>query len=349
MKKRKGIFLAITLAAALLFVVGAFLESSAWARAGGSRSFGSRGSRSYSTPARPSTPSPSRPATPGPGVGAPGRGYPGSAPATGGWFSRSPFAQGLAGGLAGGFLGSMLFGGRGYAVPGGGYAPGYGGGYGGGGIGLMDIIILAAIGYFLWRFFKRRRMQAADNVYYSEVTSYSTPEPQPYYTNPPQETFPAYDELDAGLAQIAQYDPSFTEEGFKELAQDLFFRIQAGWMNRSLQGIENLLTPQMAQYFSEEFEAMKQKGTINRLENIAVRKVEPTEAWQEVGKDYLTILFTANLLDYTVDDKSGQLVAGDKLNPVKFEEFWTFTRDSGNRPWKLSAINQPGETVPSYN
>jgi predicted lipid-binding transport protein (Tim44 family) len=88
---------------------------------------------------------------------------------------------------------------------------------------------------------------------------------------------------------------------------------------------------------------MLDKGRINRLENIAVRKVEPTEAWQEMGREYVTVLFTANLLDYVVDDKTGDVVEGDKLNPVKFQEFWTFSREMGAPSWKLSAINQVDE------
>ena len=71
---------------------------------------------------------------------------------------------------------------------------------------------------------------------------------------------------------------------------------------------------------------MKQQHIIDSLENIAVRKVEPAEVWQESGRDFITVPFTANLLDYTVDDRSGEVVDGDKLNPVKFVGFWTFSR-----------------------
>ena len=74
---------------------------------------------------------------------------------------------------------------------------------------------------------------------------------------------------------------------------------------------------------------------------IAVRSVDPTEAWQESGRDYITVRFYANLLDYTVDEKSGEVVSGSKTDPVKFEEYWTFTRAVGNNPWQLSAIQQP--------
>ncbi|MGO9017941.1 MAG: TIM44-like domain-containing protein [Syntrophobacteraceae bacterium] len=31
---------------------------------------------------------------------------------------------------------------------------------------------------------------------------------------------------------------------------------------------------------------------------------------------------------------------GDELNPVKFQEFWTFSRDVGSHQWQLTGINQ---------
>jgi predicted lipid-binding transport protein (Tim44 family) len=344
MKKRKSLYFPVVMAIILFFGLLTLVESSAWARAGAGGSYGSRGSRSYSAPSTPSSPSPSRPYS-GPGS-VPGAGsYPGAGnrPSSG-WFSGSPFLQGLAGGVAGGFLGNMLFGG------GGGHAAGGMGGYGGGGIGLFDIIILGLLLYFGYKFYKRWRLQKEGTSFYGDVVSpriespYGTTRDGSLGTS--QDSFAAYgDDLERGLDQIRRIDPNFNEESFKELVQDLFFRIQAGWMNRSLEGIDNLLTAEMSEFFKNEFEAMKQKGRINRLENIAVRKVEISEAWQETGKDYVTVFFTANLLDYTVDDKTGQVVEGDKLNPVKFQEFWTFCRDIGSSRWQLSAINQVGEPV----
>jgi predicted lipid-binding transport protein (Tim44 family) len=68
--------------------------------------------------------------------------------------------------------------------------------------------------------------------------------------------------------------------------------------------------------------------------------VEIAEAWQEGGEDFITVRFLANLLDYTIDEHNGDVVSGSRIEPVKFEEYWTFTRQVGSPPWKLSAINQ---------
>lgn len=320
----------------LLFSATVFLESTAWARAGGGRSMGSRGNRSFSSPQMPSSPSP--------GATSPGRNSLSGTPAqpSGGFFSRSPFLQGLAGGLAGGMIGSLLFGGMGHAAS---------GAAAGGGIGFLELALIALLLYLAYRFFKRRRMQYETAGGYTvntgaafqreELPSQDWGEQR--RLGQPQEHALDDGDLRRGLDHIKQYDPMFDLEGFKETAQDLFFRIQAGWTNRSVDGIEGILTPEMADFFNGEFAAMRQKDIVNHLENIAIRKVEPAEAWQEAGKDFITVRFTASLLDYTVDAASREVVDGSKIVPVKFLEYWTFCRDVGTARWQLSAINQVEE------
>ena len=321
-----------------LFVFGmvTVIESSAWARAGGGGSAGNRGSKSFSSPQMPSNPS-----SGSTGLSTPGRNPQPGGPTqpSGGFLSRSPFLQGMAGGLAGGMIGSLLFGATGHASPGG-VVPG--------GIGFFEIALLALLLYLAYRFFRKRRSQNAPLLgYYADEGS---PRADAFSVYPRTGTqcgsipapapAPGYGELGRGLDHIKRNDPTFREDAFKETVQDLFFRIQAGWTNRSLDGIESILTHEMATFFRREFESMRQKGLINRLENIAIRKVELAEAWQEAGKDHVTVLITANLLDYVMDAATREVVEGDKLNPVKFQELWTLCRDIGSARWQLSAINQ---------
>lgn len=332
----KKMHLLLVFSTLFVFGMATFIESSAWAKAGGGGSAGSRGSKSFSSPQMPSSPSPGSP-----GMSTPGRNPlpTGSTQPSGGFLSRSPFMQGLAGGLAGGMIGSLLFGGTGHASP---------GGVAGGSIGFFEIALLGLLLYLAYRFFKKRRVQNAPvSAYYSDggspqpgaSLSYLQTETQ-YGSIPASAPAPGYGELGRGLDHIKRSDPAFEEDRFKDTVQDLFFRIQAGWTNRSLDGIEGILTDEMATFFRREFESMRQKGLINRLENIAIRKVELAEAWQEAGKDYVTVLITANLLDYVVDATTREVVEGDKLNPVKFQELWTLCRDIGSARWQLSAINQ---------
>jgi predicted lipid-binding transport protein (Tim44 family) len=303
---------------AVLFLSITVLELNAHARAGGSRSMGSRGTRSYSTPATPPSQAipPRQQATPAPA--------PGTVPQQqqSGGFMRN-MAGGLLGGIAGGMLGGMLFRSLGMA----------GGGMGGGGIGIFEIILLAGIGYLIYRFIKSRR--AADS---------STPYAQGGSVSPIAGEYsggqPAGQDVETGLGYIRQMDPSFDEQRFNDQVMDIFFKIQGSWMNRDLSPVNGLLTDEMRRIFQEDLDRLIRDRQVNRLENIAVRNVEVSEAWQESGQDFITASIYANLLDYTTDDTSGAVVSGSKMEPVKFEEYWTFTRPVGNNPWRLSAINQ---------
>ncbi len=237
----------------------------------------------------------------------------------------------MAGGLVGGMLGGMLFRSLGF---------GGGGGMGGSGIGLFEILLLAGIGYFIYRIVKSRREAAESSQTYYNQSSYGQGGYQQPVQAAPQSYEPEPGDVAAGLAHIRQMDASFDENRFNDNVMDIFFKIQGAWMNRDLATVTSLLTDEMRRVFQEDIGKLLADKKVNRLENIAVRSVDVVEAWQESGQDFITALIYANLLDYTTDDTTGQVVAGSKTDPVKFEEYWTFTRPVGNNAWKLSGIDQ---------
>ncbi len=302
----------------LLFV----LQIDSFARVGGGRSSGFRGSRTYSSPTRTAPTSPS----------APSRSYqqpttPSQQPSGGGFF------RGMMGGLVGGMLGSMLFRGLGFGGT---------GGWGGGGIGLFEILLLAVILYLVYRFIKKRREQAVENTYYQSgaygATGAATSEAYGggYASGASNQAM----DTEAGLRYIRQMDPYFDEARFQDACMDSFFKIQGAWANRDMSSVRSLLTDEMHRTIQGDADKLRADKQINKLDNIAVRTTDITEAWQESGKDYITVRFYANLLDYTVDETTGQVISGSKSDPVKFEEYWTFTRPVGSNPWQLSAIQQ---------
>jgi predicted lipid-binding transport protein (Tim44 family) len=314
-----GIILVFTLA---------LVSSEVWARAGGGRSGGSRGSRTYSAP-RTQSPgvSQSQRSTPAPSPGLMGNQ---ARPSTG-----SPFLRGLAGGIAGGFLGSMLFSGLGHGAMGGG-GWGGGGGIGGSGLGFLEIILIGVLIFIIFRFIRNRKQEAPGQT----MNTLYTPPPDQPETFYPNNQSPDQD-VETGISHIQSMDQNFDPMAFKDWVQDLFFKIQAAWGNQDLGPVSSFLTDQMRGIFSQDLEEQKAGNRVNRLENIAVRSVDITEAWQEEGKDFITILFYANLLDYTMDKTSGAVISGSKTDPVKFKEYWTFMRPVGGRgTWQLSAIQQ---------
>jgi predicted lipid-binding transport protein (Tim44 family) len=241
------------------------------------------------------------------------------------------FMRGLAGGIVGGLLGGMLFRSLGFA---GGMGEGFGGGFG-----MMDLLLLAGIAYLIFWFVRRKRAaeEAPATAYSSQMSA------DAYGSGAPSATLDApswQQDRDRGLGHVRQMDPGFDEAAFREMCTDRFFQVQAAWMRRDGDKLRPLLTDEMQAVFAKHIDAAKAKRQINKLENITVRSVELTEAWQEQGQDYITARILANLLDYTVDEATGNVVDGSDSAPVKFEEFWTWVRAVGRPDWRLTAIHQ---------
>lgn len=250
-----------------------------------------------------------------------------AAPAQGG----STFSRGLMGGLLGGAIGGMLFGSM--------------FGAGGSGMGILPLLLLGGVAFFLYRRFAAKR-QAGFQTYQQN----QQPQSQPGMfgsgfgtsAQPPPMSAPEIggNLLEEGFDQIRENDRDFDPSYFKEVASDVFFQVQAGWMRRDLDSYRHLLGEQLAGEYAGHFEEMRSKGHINKLESIAVRNLEIVQAGSDNGEDFVTVLFSANLLDYTVDDKSGELVDGSMTQPIKFNEEWTWARPVGTQDWKLEGIKE---------
>lgn len=240
------------------------------------------------------------------------------------------FGKGLAGGLIGGALGGMLFGSM--------------FGAGGSGMGLLPMLLLGGVGYYLYRWFTRGNRPSP----HSQQGGFQgfpgqTGAAQPRMNTDIMRDAPppppgAAMTVEAGLAEIRRTDRGFDVSHFKEVASDVFFQVQAGWMRRDLDAYRHLLGSELAGEYAAHFAEMREKGVINKLESIAIRGVEIREAGSTGGEDFVTVLFTANLLDYTVNETTGELVEGSMTAPVKFAEEWTWARPVGTDNWKLEGI-----------
>ncbi len=252
---------------------------------------------------------------------------PSAAPAAGGGFGR-----GLMGGLVGGAIGGMLFGSM------------FGGG--GSGMGILPLLILGGVAFFLYRKFAKARQSAGDAAHAPHARQGVQPSSifgggtGNLSQTPPAPPVIGGNLVDDGIRQIMETDQNFNSTYFTEVASDVFFQVQAGWMRREIESYRHLLGEQLAREYEESFVEMHKKGHINKLESIAVRGVEIVQAGSDGREDFVTVLFTANLLDYTVDDKSGELISGSMTVPVKFQEEWTWARPTGSQNWKLEGIKE---------
>jgi len=308
--RRSSSFIAAIAVAAL-----ALAPSLADARAGGGSSFGSRAGRTYSAPpstnTAPYTAAPmERSMTPRAAPSTPGYGSPAPmSPAFGGR-SGSGFGSGLLGGLLGVGLGSMLFGG------------GLFGGSGGlGGMGIISLLLQAALLFFgirwLVRRFANRQPAMAGGPSFARMQQTSGPAPTG--------ARPAQPSLQIGKPDYEAFDR-------------LLHEVQAAWSAQDLNALRAVATPEMVGYFGEQLAQQASRGVRNTVTHVKLEQGDLSEAWSEGGREYATVAMRFSSLDVT-RDSAGRVVDGDVTLRSMATELWTFMRAPGGQ-WILSAIQQ---------
>ncbi len=229
---------------------------------------------------------------------------------------------GLAGFALGGLLGSMLFGGM-------------GGGFGG--IGLLELVLIGGAIFLVFRMLRGRAGARPEPAYAGAGAYGSSDRGWSSGSGAVMEAPPGESDLDRGVGHIRSMDAAFDPAGFADWAKGTFADVQVGIARRDLSAVQERLTPQEFGRLQAQCDQLRGARRTNRIEQVQIGRAEVTEAWQESGQDWVTVYFAVSLVDYTVDDSTGAVVEG-ATTPVDIQEYWTFTRPVGPKPWRLSAI-----------
>lgn len=139
-------------------------------------------------------------------------------------------------------------------------------------------------------------------------------------------------------------DLEFDVNRFIDDRVDDFYRVQNAWSDCELTALSSRLDPRLFREMTRECQELRRRGVINHLENVVVREAELVDAWKESEAEYATVRFNAYAIDYTFNPRTQKILAGDPSYPIKFEEYWTFTRSTrgrrGEHPWMLTSISQ---------
>lgn len=296
-------------------------------RMGGGGSFGSKGgySRGYSAP-------PSQPGSPGStGASAQSAARPmnqqqTAAPGTmaqqrPGMFSG--MGWGLGGLMAGGLIGSMLF--------------GHGGmGWGaGGGIGMLDMLLLGLVVFFVFRLLRRRSPAAgaADQSVYAPSDARAraeqswghlrsggqggSPSPSGGFGVAPAAAEPAGPAVPEG----------FNVQEFLEGAKTVYARLQHSWDRRDLDDIALFTTPEVLSEIRRQAAADPQPSKTELL-LVNARLLE----FREDARDtVVTVLFDVLMREDAAEDR-----------PRQVREVWHFSRPTADLSvnWRLEGIQQ---------
>ncbi len=236
--------------------------------------------------------------------------------------SRRGGLMGLLGGLAlGGLLGALFFGG---AFE---------------GINFLDLLVLAGLGFLLYKLLASRRQPAAlagagpARGAAAAAQQRASTEAETGATSRPFETDLLFGRARAGAgpAQAGAPPAGFDEGQFMAGAERAYRALQSAWDSGDLEALRGLTTPAM---FAELERQLRELPPQGHTEIFALRP-ELLEVREEDGVWRAAVLFDAELRE--TDDRSGRPLA-----PRRVREVWHFVRPAGaDRPtWYLDGIQQ---------
>jgi predicted lipid-binding transport protein (Tim44 family) len=299
-------------ALALVAVLGAgamVTADFAEARGGRGGSFGSRGSRTFNTPPVTRT-APNQAQPMQKSMAQPGRPTAGAATqaARGGMMRNL-----LLGGLVGAALASLFGAGMLANVLG----------------FLLQGLLIAGLVFLVISFFRRRN--AANEPALARAGA-AGDRPAPGQA--------AYRQSAANLGTQAP-DLAITGDDYNAFER-LLKEVQLAYANGDVNALGDRVTPEVLSQFARELDENKRRGVSNDLSEPVLLQGDLAEAWREGSSEYATVALRYEIVDATVDVKTGSVVDGSTTEPQEVTELWTFHRPTGSRAdkWELSAIQQ---------
>jgi len=122
----------------------------------------------------------------------------------------------------------------------------------------------------------------------------------------------------------------------------LLKEVQLAYANGDVNTLGERVTPEVLSQFARELDENKRRGVSNDLSEPKLLQGDLAEAWRESSGEYATVAMRYEMVDATVDVKTGRVLEGSTTEPQEVTELWTFTRPAGARAdkWELSAIQQ---------
>lgn len=122
------------------------------------------------------------------------------------------------------------------------------------------------------------------------------------------------------MPEYLQLDPEFDEERIKTLMANLYVQMQDTWHAKDISSLRPYMTDAFYSQMDRQLDQFRKMGRTDFTENIAVLNVSLRGWRQASGMDYVTVALNSRITSYTLDDRTGEVLSGDRKRE-KFMEY----------------------------
>lgn len=184
--------------------------------------------------------------------------------------------------------------------------------------GLLEILLIGGILFFLFRRFSQKK-QAQQYQYATGGHPFS-------------------DQAPASSAEpLRSPGVNINDDFIKDIARKTYTMLQEAWSRGDLSTVKNLMTDRMYTHLQDQLRELKEQGLRNVVEVVYFESADVVETDEEGDSKVVVVQIHALLRDYTVD-RNEKIVEGSKDTPVDAREYWAFLGKALD--WKLDDIKQ---------
>ncbi len=111
---------------------------------------------------------------------------------------------------------------------------------------------------------------------------------------------------------IRKKDPNFSADDFVTFSKQVFIDIETAWCNRDMTPVRPVMHQNLFNTTQRQVEDKIKQGIVYHYENIAINTAYLTSFVRDKDFEYLTVYLNARMIDYQVDEKTGNIIRGDK-------------------------------------
>lgn len=128
---------------------------------------------------------------------------------------------------------------------------------------------------------------------------------------------------------IQAEDPLFNKAEFLTWAGDMFVKLQYAWADRNLEAVRYFVTPELYEQTNNQVQRYITNKQINKLERVSVNISRLYSFEHQGDRDILRIVLESKMVDYIVDETTGNIIRGDQATNVVNPYILTFVRKTG--------------------
>ena len=131
------------------------------------------------------------------------------------------------------------------------------------------------------------------------------------------------------IEDYLKLDPNFDERAICDKLSNLYVQMQDAWHNKDIRSLRPYFDDAFYNQLDRQLDEMRKHMRTDYTEHIAVLGVNLIGYYQRNNMDYLVANVRTRIVSYVLDDRTGELLSGDKKREIFMEYEYELVRKSG--------------------